>query len=384
MLIIEEAAFVSLAMWMEVVAPLMELALVALIAISSPLGKSNYFSQLTETRSRLTGQRLFTVYHARGACSACIDTLENPADCVHVSLPQPPWKSTEQQEVARSFYVDKDTHARESLGVVTDGGANVFNRESISTMMSTPLVDLPSARGDIDTVYVSIDPCGEGSSRFGLVSMMLVDNQVVLIGGANEALGSLKRASNCTISHVIALQELFRARNRKVSIILVIETNLSCHAEVIIRSVEEDPLCDPVLALTETRKIRAGVLVTNHRKDEYVQVVTRVLDMQGVKIFKSCVTPGRTQDSATDLWEQLRTQLLAYRCIDTESFEGSAFQRSKITYSGKVDENGKVASNQLQDDLVIAFQQAVYWSFRHREISSHTRPIAQRAEHIQW
>lgn len=380
MLIIEEAAFVSLAMWMEVVAPLMELALVALIAISSPLGRGNYFSQLTESESALTGKRLFTVFHARGACSACIDTLDDPSHCPHVSLPQPPWKSAAQREVAKAFYLDKATYARESLGVVTDHGANVFNRDSISQFMSADLVDLPPPGSHGDIVYVSVDPCGEGASLYGMVSMMLVDNQVILIGGANDDLGSTRRAADATIRHVFAIQEMFKARNRVATVVLIVETNLSGHAENIIRAVEEDPMCDPIQALTESRKIKAGVRISNHRKDAYVQVVTRLLDTNGVKIFNECITTV----PANELWEQLRMQLLAYRCIDTDSYEGNAFRPSKITYSGKVDANGKVASNQMQDDLVIAFQQAVYWSYRHREISSHTRPHLQRAEDVVW
>lgn len=363
-------------------APLVELDKAAVIGISSPLGTDNFFSQLLNTRTK-RGKRMFTVYYARGACQACIDTLDNPAECEHVSLPQPPWKSDKQREVARAFYMgDIATYARESLGVITDQGANVFNRKSVNRLLERARVPVPVDEDDENIVYVSIDPCGDGASQFGVVSMTLVDNQITIIGIENSSIGGLQGQQDLTISHVAGIQAMYRARNDKeATVVMVVESNLSSHAEMLISATNNSPKCLPVQALQESGKQKAGVLISNKRKDDYVQVVTKILDTGGVRIADHVHSSSGNAEQSLDT---LRMQLLAFSCVDTDAFTGSAFRTSKVTYSGKVNAKGQRTSNQLQDDLAVAFQQGIYWGFRHREISSSTAPVSRWASTLNW
>ena len=58
----------------------------------------------------------------------------------------------------------------------------------------------------------------------------------------------------------------------------------------------------------------------------------------------------------------LKKQLLQYRKVNSELGKSTVFGMHKITYSGKVSEDGKVMAHALQDDLCITLQLLAFWS----------------------
>ena len=69
LVILEEAAFIATEVWMEVVIPLLEVRDTGLIAISTPLDQSNFYSTLVQMTDPASGQKVFEVLEARAACA---------------------------------------------------------------------------------------------------------------------------------------------------------------------------------------------------------------------------------------------------------------------------------------------------------------------------
>ena len=169
LIVLEEAAFVSSDVWTEVVIPLIEVKNTALVAISTPLDSSNFYSALVNMKDE-TNTRIFEVLEARAACSVCIETLDDPSKCPHVQLERPSWKSKEKQKVVKALYAgNEQTMLRESMGVVTEGAHGVFLRKQITAMIEAPRMPFPL---DTTHIYVAIDPSGGGSSKFAICSVV--------------------------------------------------------------------------------------------------------------------------------------------------------------------------------------------------------------------
>jgi hypothetical protein len=60
--------------------------------------------------------------------------------------------------------------------------------------------------------------------------------------------------------------------------------------------------------------------------------------------------------------QTLKKQLLNYRKVNSELGKSTVFGSHKITYSGKVSEDGKLMAHALQDDLCITLQLLAFWS----------------------
>jgi hypothetical protein len=126
LIILEEAAFIPQDVWLEVVIPLIEVRNTALVAISTPLDSSNYYSTLIAMKDE-DGKDVFDVLQAQAACAACVEQLDDPSKCPHVQLERPSWKSKEKQQVVKAMYEgNQQTLMRESMGIVTETSGGVF------------------------------------------------------------------------------------------------------------------------------------------------------------------------------------------------------------------------------------------------------------------
>ena len=169
LIILEEAAFILPAVWTEVVIPLIEVKNTALIAISTPLDSSNFYSTLISMVDD-RGNKIFEVYEGRAACAKCVETLEDPSKCPHVQLERPAWKSKEKQQVVKALYAgNEQTMLRESMGVVTEGANGVFMRKMVQRLFDQPRKPIPS---DTRHIFVAIDPNGGGPSHFAICSVI--------------------------------------------------------------------------------------------------------------------------------------------------------------------------------------------------------------------
>ena len=127
----EEAAYMDLKVFYEVVIPLLEMEEAILIMISTPVDSFNFFTQLLRMKNPNTGESVFLTYEADLVCERCAQTA-HPEKCRHMLKYLPPWKSSDKLEIVSMILKDRETTLlRESMGVVTDEGGSLFPNENI-------------------------------------------------------------------------------------------------------------------------------------------------------------------------------------------------------------------------------------------------------------
>ena len=165
LVILEEAAFIDESVFNEVVIPLLEVSNTALVGISTPLDKNNYYSSLVNLVDD-TGTKVFHVFEAKNACDKCIAELEDPSQCPHVTLERPAWKSKEKQKIVKALYKNNQTLLmRESMGIITEDVSGLFHQKSVEALISSD--GIPPPKG-ATCVFVAIDPNGGGNSKFAM------------------------------------------------------------------------------------------------------------------------------------------------------------------------------------------------------------------------
>ena len=178
LVILEEAAFIAPEVWTEVVIPLIEVKNTALVAISTPLDSSNFYSTLVTMKDE-RDEPIFHVLEARAACEKCIQTLDDPSKCPHVNLERPQWKSKEKQQVVKALYSgNQEMLLRESMGVVTEGSGGVFLKQCVKHLFDKARTQLPT---QVHHCYTAIDPTGGGPSCFAIVSLLRVQGAIQVI-----------------------------------------------------------------------------------------------------------------------------------------------------------------------------------------------------------
>ena len=155
--------------------------------------------------------------------------------------------------------------------------------------------------------------------------------------------------------HIKGIETMTQHMDKRPHIVVMVESNLGLEAAHIANMLKSNSRC---VSLRETGpEGKFGVLTTHHRKMEFVALLEQMLMHNSLEVGDRIVS-----DDAEECIKTLQKQMHQYRMISSESNSSSVFGSHKITYSGKVSENGKVAPSALQDDLCIALQLAAFWS----------------------
>jgi hypothetical protein len=267
--------------------------------------------------------------------------------------------------VVKALYAgNQQTMMRESMGIVTETSGGVFLRRCVKQLFARPRVCFSL---DVRHVYVAVDPCGGGDSKFAICSVYRDNASVVVpfphpfpknvthcvqIVGLDDAKITGHTDMNATLlRHIRGLERLVGGATHAVRFVIMTESNLGLEAAHVANMLKDEPRC---IQLKETGpQGRYGVLTTHQRKIEFVALLESMLTQDGICIVDNLVSTDATTTLAT-----LQRQLGQYRMISTTG--AGLFAPPKISYSGKVGPDGKLST--LQDDLCIALQMAVYWS----------------------
>ena len=160
----EEAAYMDLGVFYEVIVPLMEVRGTATICISTPLGSWNFYSELTEVRNE-KGERLFNVIKVGMICERCKGAGKED-QCNHHSEHRPDWKPIESLEKMRAIFGNKKTLLmREVMGQITDDENMAFPAEKLKRLFNSKPVHEP--HNHVTEVFVAVDPNGGASLEQG-------------------------------------------------------------------------------------------------------------------------------------------------------------------------------------------------------------------------
>ena len=220
----EEAAFMALDVFFEVIVPLLEMDTTALIAISTPLDGMNFYSEMFDLKGG-DGLPLFNQLKIGMSCEKC-QKLGKAADCTHMSSIVPPWKSAAKFDMVKAIYGDrKDILARESMGQITNDAASVFSQGMVEKLLAKQPWQM---QNDAPFVFLGVDPNGGGDSQMAIVTMVMELNNLIFAGFETHSTKNHDQVEHMLLGHIRAIRGHPRLRN--AWIINFFESNLGLEA----------------------------------------------------------------------------------------------------------------------------------------------------------
>lgn len=166
----------SLAMFKEVVVPLLGMTETVLVMISTPVDSFNFYSKLLDLSNDKTGKPLFLTVYMKLSCDRCI-ARDRAIDCKHRMKYLPPWKSDEKQDMMKMILKDSsETMVRENMGLILDSGASIIEERFLTLWVSQARF-IPVQERKADCVVITVDPNGSDAataSEMALVSTALL------------------------------------------------------------------------------------------------------------------------------------------------------------------------------------------------------------------
>lgn len=334
-LYLEEAAFMSMDVFFEIVTPLLEMQRTALIAISTPQDATNFYSELFDLKDS-SGEELFNTMRVSLICDACLES-DHPERCPHRKHLIPPWKSDAKLQMVKDIYGDQtQLLQRESMGVITEDASSVFPQDHVEWIFEQEIGPPPTMTPSI--LFCVCDPTGGGSSRMSLITFMLWRNAVYIVAMDAKRANGFMAVRETLMKHVWRVRKMFR----RIRIHFICESNMGQEASHMESMLKEVPMLT-----TQGEKNRAGVTTTYSRKELYIlelqrHVVTRSLFFTEVRGF-----PGISSECRAIL----RKELLGFKRLTVENIT----VQNKFIYTGK---------QRGQDDTVMALSIGVWWAIK--------------------
>jgi len=342
----EEAAFMALDVFFEVIVPLLEMDTTALIAISTPLDGMNFYSEMFELKGG-DGKPLFNQLRIGMSCKKCQDAGK-AADCTHMASVVPPWKSAAKFDMVKAIYGDrKDILARESMGQITNDAASIFSQGMVEKLLAKqPWVLKSGAK----YVFLGVDPNGGGDSQMAIVTMVMEMNNIIFCGFETHGTKNHDQIQHMLLGHI----RMIRAHPdlRDAWIINFFESNLGLEAAHMAHMCRNERRC-----YTQYEKGKCGVLTTHARKEAYTHSFLNYFNTEAVHFINDWICCNPFEDANTrhkKVKAELKKQMLSFQKM-VLSNDNRPFEVAKHIYSGKV----KAGMN---DDIVMTILFTTYWA----------------------
>tara|TARA_B110001452_G_C15241783_1_gene430104 strand:- start:15964 stop:17517 length:1554 start_codon:yes stop_codon:yes gene_type:complete len=343
-LYLEEAAFLDLQVFFEIVVPLLEMATTALIAISTPQDKLNFYSEMFELRDN-TGELFFRTIRVSLVCAKC-QAAGKGADCTHKQDMIPPWKSVAKLDMVRALYADQgDLMQRESMGAITDDAKSLFESNLVTTFLKEKSFVLTSKP---DYIFMAMDPNGGGTSHMAIVSVVFDSENVVVVGVDTAPTDKHDQIEQMLKQHVRSLRG--KPMFKESHIIFIPENNLGQEAEHARHMLRNEKR---LYTIHEKRK--AGVCTTHARKEIYALTLLTYFNSGTIRFLEDAVCANPMMDANTRLVQtkkEFEKQLVQFRKIILPGTQ--PFKDAKFIFTGK-------AKRGMNDDLVMTLMIAIFW-----------------------
>lgn len=171
----------DLAVFYEVIVPLLEVQNTTMIMISTPGNSGNFFSQLFLLKDPQTRMPLFLIVDCELVCDRC-KTKRRPTDCVHMLAQVPPWKESGGVSSARQILKDHQAiMQRELFGSVADDSRVLIDRRTLEMFKARePWRPRSDEQAMFPWCMVTLDPNSSGkigSSETALAAMVFRNGQ---------------------------------------------------------------------------------------------------------------------------------------------------------------------------------------------------------------
>ena len=176
-IVIDEAAHISLDLFYETIVPILELTNTALLAISTPLDEFNYYSKLVEQKDE-NGDPFFKTIKAGRVCDDCMRLpYDQMIKCDHVP-DGAHWKNPHKLKRLKVLYEgDEARAARELGGIPASDFTACFQKPDIEKLYTNPHITTTRMP---DCLYLTVDPNGGGASDMGCASGYFDGNDLVV------------------------------------------------------------------------------------------------------------------------------------------------------------------------------------------------------------
>ena len=140
-IIVDEAAHVDPALFYKVIVPILQLRNTCLLALSSPEGDSNYYSELMNLKDDTTGEMFFKIVDCVMVCAEC-KKLERSEwlRCNHVKQTAFWLDSRKTHRIKMLYKTDPALAAREIQGVVVSDYMPCFQKHDVEAVFALPPV----------------------------------------------------------------------------------------------------------------------------------------------------------------------------------------------------------------------------------------------------
>lgn len=343
-LYLEEAAFLDLQVFFEIVVPLLEMATTALIAISTPQDKLNFYSEMFELRDN-TGEPFFRTIRVSLVCDKC-KAAGKGSECTHKQDMIPPWKSAAKLDMVRALYADQgDLMQRESMGAITDDAKSLFESDKVITFLKDKSFEITNPP---DYIFMAMDPNGGGTSHMAIVSVVFDGSDLVVVGIDTAPTDKHDQIEQMLKQHVRSLRG--NPVLRESHIIFIPENNLGQEAEHARHMLRNERR---LYTIHEKRK--AGVCTTHARKEVYALTLLTYFNSGTIRFLSNAACANPMMDANTRLVKtkkEFEKQLVQFRKIILPGTQ--PFKDAKFVFTGK-------AKRGMNDDLVMTLMIACFW-----------------------
>lgn len=178
----DEAAFVSLTFFNQVIVPLLGVKSTKLILLTTPPpDEHNYFSILLKCKVPGTDRNAFGNLIVDLACQTC-KNKNRESQCKHKFHLLPKWKGSDKFILTATLFGDAhvNDHLRENMGITTSAKDKMFESGHIDDFEKKKKWNYVSPQTILQHVFVSIDPNAGGENEFAIVSLAVVHGVFVV------------------------------------------------------------------------------------------------------------------------------------------------------------------------------------------------------------
>jgi hypothetical protein len=337
--ILEEASRIPEQILHEVIAPMMKVSNSSLVALSTHIGKDNYFTKLFEND---TNDLLLKV-KIELLCQKCRDDAVDPSLCRHLDHLNPHWLSGSDVNKVKLLMGSNDKmFAQEVMGAMWDDNNLVFENSWLQYFKKKqPRYQLTY---DPDLFIVSmVDPAGGGCSFTAIVSIVVTPNKEIIIVGLSE--------QNVTTEIAIGdmMTQYFRTFTQNkllanIRHVICVENNYGggLVADVIVKKAQS--VVPSILEYRSTTE-KPGVVTTNQTKSSAVMGLTWAIYDHKLYLNETIASIHPAQTLA--FIEELHIQLARLKKYHTSS--------------GKWSYSGKTKTTTHRDDICIALLLSYYY-----------------------
>lgn len=331
----------DMAVFYEVVVPLMELDETALICISTIKDGDNFYSKLLNLKDQSTGKDFFKKYTFVLGCARC-RALGKASECTHNMHDLPPWQSGRKHARIREMMADqKELLEQETMGIMQNKNKRAFAPELVNRLLGN---DRFQAARPPSEIFLTIDPNGGGDSDFALVSTYFDRGTMVVVGVESINSKGPDDHNPILVNHVLWLQ----SRWPETTYVFIIENNLGFEAKHIHHHLKQH-LRGKIVYMSE--KDHVGFHTDHKLKELMFAKFNEWLARDAIR-FDDQLTAVNPAKPCDKVMKDLEEQLHSYSVI-TE-LPKTPFGKIRTTYSGKVSSGAK-------DDVLVTIQLCLCW-----------------------